>query len=145
MGAAASDHDSLNGGVAEFAGLAGALVDAVLELEEAADAVGVNIVRDGGAAEFDGVAEDGLDGGVEQGQLGAGEAGGGAFGADTGAKEGLVGVDIADSVEEFLVEESGFDGSFSPFEEGEERAWGDGEGLGSGALEVFGQAGWRGC
>ena len=58
MGAAATDHDALDGGSTDEAGLAGAQVDAVLELEEAANAVGVHIVGDRGAAKLNGVPDD---------------------------------------------------------------------------------------
>ncbi len=46
MGAAAPDDDALDGGLAGAAGLAGAGVDAVVELEEAGDTFGVDVVRD---------------------------------------------------------------------------------------------------
>lgn len=50
MGAAASDSDALDGCFAGEAGLAGALVDAVLELEKAAHAFGIDVVGNGRAA-----------------------------------------------------------------------------------------------
>ncbi len=50
MGAAAADDDAFDGGLADAAGLVGAAVDVVVELEEAGYSVGVNIVGDGGAA-----------------------------------------------------------------------------------------------
>ena len=50
MGAAAADYDALDGSAADAAGLAGAGVDVVVELEEAGDAVGVYVVGDRGAA-----------------------------------------------------------------------------------------------
>lgn len=65
MGASASEEDAENGGSADQAGLAGAHINAVFELEEAADAIGVYIIGDGGAAEFDGVREDVLQGDAE--------------------------------------------------------------------------------
>jgi hypothetical protein len=58
VGAAAGDGDFLDGRFADEAGLAGAPVDLVLELEEAAHAVGVDVVGDGRAAELDGVGQD---------------------------------------------------------------------------------------
>ena len=44
MGSAAGDHDTTNRRLAAAAGLAGAQVDAVFELEETAGPVGVNVV-----------------------------------------------------------------------------------------------------
>ena len=118
--------------------MSGAAVDLVLELEEAADAVGVNVVGDRGAAEFDGVGEDLLECGVEAHEFGAGEFAGRAAGADGGSEEALVGVDVADAVEDGLVEERGFDGELAVFEEGGEVGGGDGGGFGTGAGVVGG-------
>lgn len=50
VGAAAADGDLFNRCFADQAGLTGALVDLVLELEEPANAVGVDVVGDGRAA-----------------------------------------------------------------------------------------------
>ena len=97
------------------------------------DSVGVDVVGDGGAAELDGVGEDFDEGGAEAGEFGAGEAAGLAAGADAGAEEALVGVDVADAVEQGLVEQGGFDGGLAVAEEGDEVFEGDGEGFGAGA------------
>ncbi len=132
-GGAAAYGEFFEGGGAVVAELAGAAVDLVLELEEAADAVGVDVVGDGGAAELDGVGEDLLEGGVEADELGAGEAAGVAGGADAGAEEAFVGVDVADAVEDGLVEEGGLDGELTAAEEVGEVGGGDGGGFGAGA------------
>ncbi len=132
-GGAAPDDEFFERGGALAAGFAGAAVDHVLELKEAADAGGVDVIGDGGAAEFDGAGEDLLEGGVEAGELGAGEAPGGAAGADAGAEEGFVGVDVADAVQDGLVEECGFDGELAAAEEFGEGFRGDGGGFGAGA------------
>ena len=52
-----------------------------------------------------------------------------ARGADAGVEEGLVGVDVADAMEEGLVEERGLDGGLAGAEEGDEVFEWDGEGL----------------
>jgi hypothetical protein len=80
VGAAAGDNIFLDWRPADQAGLAGALVDLVLELEEAADAVGVDVVGDGGAAELDGMAQDFDEGGAQSREFGTREAGGMAAG-----------------------------------------------------------------
>ena len=54
-------------------------------------------------------------------------------GADAGAEEGFVGVDVADAVEQGLVEQRGFDGGLAAAEEGDEVFEGDGEGFAAGA------------
>lgn len=133
MGTAACDGDALDGRAAGTAGLSGTRVDVVVELEETRYAVGVYVVGDGGAAQLDGVLEDLDEGGAEAGEFVAGEASGLAAGADSGVEESFVGVDVADSVEEGLVEERGFDGSLAIAEESDEVFEGDGEGLAAGA------------
>ena len=99
---------------------AGAGVDVVVELEEAGHSFGVYVIGDGGASQLDGVLEDFDEGGAESGEFVAGEASGVARGADAGAEEGFVGVDVADAVQEGLVEERGLDGGFSIAEEADE-------------------------
>jgi hypothetical protein len=47
MTAAASNHDSLYGSLANEAGLAFATIDAMAELEETFFAVGIHVIRDG--------------------------------------------------------------------------------------------------
>ncbi len=127
MGAATAYDDLLDQRCADAAGLALAGVDQVLELEEAGDAVRVDVVGDGGAAELDGAVKHGLKRGVEAAELGAGEAGGLTARADAGASKGLVGVDVADAVEKRLVEQGGLDGGFAAAEESGEVGGGNGE------------------
>lgn len=50
---------------------------------------------------------------MQAGQFRVGEGASVAAGADSGAEEALVGVDIADSVQQLLIQECGFDGSFA--------------------------------
>ena len=133
VGGAAGEGDALDGGSADEAGLASALVDLVAELEEAADAIGVDIIRHGGAAEFDRLAQDFDKRSAQPGELDAGEARGLPARADMGEEEGLVGVDVADTVEEGLIEQRGLDGRTAVAEEGDEVCEGDGEGFASGA------------
>ncbi len=137
MGASAPYDDAADGGAADAAGLAGALVDAVFELEEAFDAVGVDVVGDRGAAEADGVVEDLDEGLAELFEFIFGEATGRAAGADAGAEEAFVGVDVADAGEQGLVEQGGLDGELAAAEEGGEGVGRDGEGLGAGRGEGF--------
>src|SRR5437870_3000021 len=109
MCAAAGDDDSLNGSFADVAVGVGSSVDAVLKLEEAFATVGVNVIGDGGAAEGDGFLQDGLDGGVESLEFVASELASAASRTDPSAIEGFVGVDVADSVKQLLIEESCLD------------------------------------
>jgi hypothetical protein len=50
VAAAATDDDSLDGGFAGSAGLAGTGVDTVVELEETGYAFGIDVIGDRGAA-----------------------------------------------------------------------------------------------
>jgi len=135
VGAAAGEGDAADGCCAGEAGLSGAPVDAVFQLEEAARAVGIDVIGDGGASELDGVAENIDKRGAQAGQLGSGEAGGLAGGADGGAEERLVGVDVADAVQERLIEQRGLDRRAARMEEGDEAGERDSERFAAGAGE----------
>jgi len=105
----------------------------VVELEEACDTFGVDVVRDGGTTEFDGVLQHFEEGGAEAGELVAGEASGLVAWTYAGVEERLVGVDVAHTMEERLVEECGLDGCLAVTEERDEVFERDGEGLTPGA------------
>jgi len=120
VGATPANHNTFDRRSADEAGLAGAHVDAVFQLEEAADAVGVDVVGDGRPAEFYGVGEDGDERVAEAAEFSAGKQRGQTAGTDAGAEEGLVGVDVPDAVEQGLVEQRGLDGSAAFAEEGDE-------------------------
>src|ERR1700712_2730427 len=107
VSAAPAYDDAFDGGGADAAGLAGAAVDVVVELKEAGYAVGVYIVGDGGAAQFDRLGEDLDKGRAEAAEFGPGETAGVAERTNAGMEEGLVGVDVADAVEQALVEQRG--------------------------------------
>jgi len=135
VGSAAGKQNPVDEGSATAAGLSGAEVDAVLELEESADAVGVDIIRDRGAAEADGMLEDLAEGLAEPLEFGAGEAAGGAARADSGMEKALVGIDVAHAGEEGLVEQRSLDGQFAAAEESGKVAGGDGERFGAGGVK----------
>ncbi len=61
--------------------------------------------------------------------------------ADAGTEEALVRIDVADAVEQRLVEERSFDGELAPVEEGGEGWFSDGEGFAAGSGEGFGDEG----
>ena len=77
--------------------------------------------------------EDFDEGGAESGEFCASETTGVAGGADAGVEECLVGVDVADAVEQGLVEQRGLDGTAAMAEEGDEVFERDGEGFAAGA------------
>src|SRR5258707_1472720 len=100
MGAAAGDDDALDGSLADIAVGVGWSVDAVLELEKTFFDGGVNVIRDRGAAEGDGLLQDSLHGRVESLELVAGELSGAATGTNAGSVKGFIGVDVADTVKQ---------------------------------------------
>src|SRR5579883_2429730 len=113
MSAALRDQNLPDGGAAAYARLAFAPVGAVAHLKPAALALGVDVIGDGGAAERDGFAENFTNGLVEaRGSRGA-ELRGGGQGMDAGGEEALVGVDVAQAREEFLIEQEGLDAGFT--------------------------------
>ena len=134
MRAPSCDSDLLDGSGTDEAWLSGAHVDAVLKLKEAPDAICIHIIGHGRAAELDGVLEHFHEGGAEAKQLCAGKTAGLAARTDAGAKEAFVGVDVADAVEQGLVQERGLDGGSAALEETEEVFFRDGEGLGTGPV-----------
>ena len=82
MSAAPGEKNPADWGLAAAAGQAGAQVDAVFKLEEAALAIGVNVVRNRGTAQANGVVEHLEQGLAEAFEFGAGEAAGSAAGTD---------------------------------------------------------------
>ena len=133
MSAASGESDFLDGRGADGAGLGCAAVDLVFDLEVAAHALRINVVGDGRAAEFDGSAQDGLQGGAQADEFGASEAAGLAARTDAGAKERLIGVDVANAVEQRLVQQRGLDRRLAATEERDEVVRRDREGLAAGA------------
>src|ERR1017187_1352161 len=100
--------------------LAGALVEAGAELEEALAAFGVDVIGDGRSSGGDGLGEHGDDGVVEFAGAVASNALGERLRMNAGAEEGLIGVDIADAAHEGLVEQQALDARFMPSEGGGE-------------------------
>src|SRR5208282_5521604 len=113
VAAAAGDHDAFDGRFADETGLAFAAIDAVLELEEAFFAVGINIVRDRRAAQGNCLAKNFFYGSEQLGQLVASDGRGTAAGANSGAEQGFISVDVSYSAQEFLIQQSTLDGGFA--------------------------------
>ncbi len=95
VGSAASQHHAPDGRLAAAAGLAGALVDAVLELKEAPLAIGVDIIGDRGATKPDGVVQNLAQRQPKTLEFGSSEAVSPPSGPDAGLKQALVGIDVA--------------------------------------------------
>jgi hypothetical protein len=135
--AAAGHCDAPDGGAALAAGLAGALVDAVLKLEKAADAIGINVVGDRGPAKLNGVTQDLLESGAKAFQLSAGKPACLAARTDARAEEAFIGIDIAHAGEQCLIQERGLDGELAPTEEDGKILRTDSERLGTGGGKPF--------
>ena len=129
MSTASTDYDAFDGGGTGAAGLAGARVDAVVQLEESRDSFSVDVVGYGRAAELYGVLQDFDKGCAKPGELVSGKASCLAAGADSGMKQRLVGVDVADAMKQLLVEQRGLDGRLAIAEECDEVFERDGERL----------------
>jgi hypothetical protein len=131
MRPSAGDEDASDGGCAAAAGLAGALIHAVLDLERAGVSVGVDVIGDRRATQADGVTKNVKEGEAETFELGAGKAAGAAGGADAGAEEALVGVNVAYTSEQRLIKKGCLDGQAPAAEESGEGLRRDLERLGS--------------
>ncbi len=145
MGAATGENDALNGRFADEAGFSEALIDPVLELEEATDTVGIDIIGDRRTTEPDGALQNFTKGEAEAFEFISSQAARLATRPNASAEEALVGVDIAHAGEEGLVEQSGLDGEFTATKESGEGFGLDlkglsarsGEGLGLGKIAEF--------
>src|SRR5450631_387489 len=99
-----ADQDPSDRFAARQAGLTGSQVDSVLQLKKALHAVRIDIVRHGGASQRDRLAQDGLQCHSQLLQFCVCQAASHAPGPDASPKEALVGVDIAYSLQQFLVQ-----------------------------------------
>ena len=136
MGAATCNDDAADGRSTDQAGLPGAHIDVVAELEKAAFARGIDVIGDGGAAEADGFTQHLLHGGMQAIEFLCGQAGGHTAGADFGAEEALIGVDVANTVQEGLIEQGRLDGGAAAVEELAEVGFGDLQGLCAGTAKA---------
>jgi len=100
------DQGAAYGRAAAQAGLTGALVDAVLELEKSPTAVSVHIVGDGGAALGDGFRKDLHHGLVQSSNAFSAQARGDGQGMYACPEQGFVGVDISHAADEALIEQA---------------------------------------
>src|ERR1700733_1954649 len=88
---------------ADQAGLSGAEIDPMLELEEAGYTSRVYIIRYRRAAERDGLFQDGLQAGKQAVEFVPLQMASHPAGPDAGAEKTLVGVNVAHPVQQFLV------------------------------------------
>src|SRR6202789_3163579 len=92
------------------AGLSGAEIDPMLELEEAGYASRIYIIRYRRAAKRDGLSKDGLQTGMQAVEFGPFQVASHPAGPDAGAEKTLVGIDIAHTMQQFLVQQGSLNG-----------------------------------
>src|ERR1039457_5175352 len=112
-----SQHDAQDRGLAAAARQPCAQVDAVLELKEPSHSVGVHIIGDRGAAQPDGVLQNLAQGEPQPLKLHPGHPPRPPARPDAGAKQALVGVDVAHSGKQRLVQQGSLDGQVPAAEE----------------------------
>src|SRR4051812_7720291 len=127
MRASTGDDDPLDRTFAVVAGLAGAHVDPMLELERSFFAVGIDVVRNGRAAGFDGFVQDFANSLIKFAQLLTGDGIRAAARTNGGAEESFVSIDIAYTAQQLLIEQRAFDGRLATFEERDELLFADPE------------------
>jgi hypothetical protein len=125
VGSATSNQYALDGCAATPTRLAGALVHAMLQLEEAAHAVGIDIIGHGRPAETNGMAEHLTQREPKPAVFGDRNAMCAPARPDARAKKALVGINVAHPGEQRLVEERGLDGHAAAVEESGELWCGD--------------------
>jgi hypothetical protein len=113
MGSPPGQKDTADGRLAPPAGLPGAQVNAVLELEEAAHPVGIDIIGHRRSAQADRVRENLAQRDAQPFKLRAREPARSPPRPDSRMKQALVRIDVADSGKKRLVEQSGLDGQLA--------------------------------
>ena len=89
----------------------------MLQLEEAPHPIGINIIRNRGATQPDGMLEHLTESQAQPFQFGLGEAASRFAWPDAGVEEALIGIDVAYARQKRLIEQGGFDGQPPPVEE----------------------------
>ena len=116
MTAPAGNHHPLDSRFADQAWFAFAAIHAVLELEESFLAIGVHVVGNRGSPQRNGLVEHFLYGEIQSSPLLVADRSGAAAGADSGAEQRLVGIDVSHTAEEPLIQQRTLDGSLAAAE-----------------------------
>ena len=117
MGASSCYYDALDRVTASQAGITGALVDAMLQLEESPDAICVDVIGNGRATELNRLFQNRTESEPELFKFRARESPGAAAWTDSGAKQALIGIDVSDARQQGLIQERGFDREFTSAKE----------------------------
>jgi hypothetical protein len=127
MSSASSHDDAADAGLAPPARFAGPQVNAVLELEKAADSIGIHVIGDRRPAHPDGVMENLAQGDTQPFELRAGEPAGSTARPDTGMEQALIRINIAYAGQKPLIEQCGLDGQPAAAKKRGELVGADGE------------------
>ena len=128
-GRASADRELFERSLADGAFFTGTPVHLVLQLKEATNAIGIDIIRHRGSAELDGLRQHLLQRGVQASKLIAREAARRSARTNACTEESLICVDVADAVQDRLVQQRGLDRDLAATEELRELIRGDGGGL----------------
>ena len=125
MGSPANEKNPPDGGLADSTRKAGAQVDAVFQLEKPAHSVSIHVVGNRRTAEADGLLQDLQEREPEPFEFCLRKATGDAPRPDTGMKEALVGINVAHTRKQCLIEQGGLDGQATVAEQGSKLLRGD--------------------
>src|SRR5581483_5708294 len=117
MRASSGYHNFLDGGLANQAGLASSPVGAVLELEEAFVAFGINVVGDRRSSGGNGLLQHFLKRAMKTSCFLLRKRTGPAAGTNAGPEQAFIRIDIADAMKQLLVQQCSFDGRLASFEQ----------------------------
>src|SRR5256885_3876844 len=109
MGAASGDHDAFDDAFASAASLALATIHAMPELEISGLAGDVNVIRNGRAASSDGLPQHGLQMFAQCFEFRTRNGRGSPAGPNAGAMQRFIGVDIAHTPQQLLIEQGTLD------------------------------------
>src|SRR5208282_6881280 len=116
----------------------------MLELEESFFAIGVDIVGNGRSTERDGLAQHLPHCAMQFPQLVAGHGRRAPPRTDAGAKQRLVGIDVADAAQQLLIEQRALDGSLAATKQGNKTFLADIERFDASGIEAAGFGlGWK--
>lgn len=140
MAAAPANHYPLDWTFTDQASLPFTPVHPMLELEKTLFAVGIDVIGNGRSPESNGFAKHRRHCVIQPFEILTGERGGPAAWSNSGAKKRLVSVDVAHPTQEFLIEQSAFDRSFTASEKIDKLIKLNLERFKSSRLKIFGHA-----
>src|ERR1700676_998583 len=136
VAAASRNHDSLDGSLADETRFRFAPVNPMLKLEQSFFAIGIYIIRDGRTAERNRFSQYFFHSDEELFQSLTRDARGAPARANAGPEQGLIGINVAHSAQQFLIEQRALDGSLPAAKQPQKAIEFDFQGLDAGCIEV---------